>query len=439
MFGRMISATIENLGVTNVDVTGDNYVGGLVGCNYSGAGITNCYSTGSVSSPGEYIGGLIGRTEMSPISDCHSSVSVDGYFKCGGLAGQILDCPIVNCHSTGNVTGDRVIGGLVGYQAGSSIDNCHSTGDVSGIDSFLGGLVGMSNLGSTTTNCYSAGNVAGYGYIGGFVGYQIDSSMNNCYSNGNANGEDVLVGGLVGMSNLNSTTTNCYSTGTVTGIEYIGGLVGWNCDSAIDNCYSAGTVSGTANCIGGLVGCNSESSLVNSCFWDIETSGQSTSAGGAGKTTAEMQNVATYTSLATPGLGAPWDFVGNPFDDTSTEDYWSIELGINCGYPYLTDVPVGVEDDEAIPAPPSGIALHPAFPNPFNPTTTIRFNIPANAHVELSVYNVRGRSVATLVDEHLQVGEHTVTWTAGGCASGVYFYRLQSGSVSQVRKMLLLK
>jgi hypothetical protein len=79
------------------------------------------------------------------------------------------------------------------------------------------------------------------------------------------------------------------------------------------------------------------------------------------------------------------------------------------------------------------------FPNPFNPTTTIRFALPAPSHVTLTVYNVGGQRVKTLVDRRLERGFHNEVFDASGLASGVYFYRLETGAFVQTRKMVILK
>jgi len=79
------------------------------------------------------------------------------------------------------------------------------------------------------------------------------------------------------------------------------------------------------------------------------------------------------------------------------------------------------------------------YPNPFNPSTTIRFSLPQRSYVMLKVFDVLGREVATLVDEELNQGEHSVVFDAKGLPSGVYFYRLQSGKFVQQRKMVLVK
>ncbi len=79
------------------------------------------------------------------------------------------------------------------------------------------------------------------------------------------------------------------------------------------------------------------------------------------------------------------------------------------------------------------------YPNPFNPTTTINFAIPNQAKVQLSVYNVIGEKVAELINQEMQAGIHSVNFNATSLGSGVYFYRLTSGSFTETKKLLLLK
>jgi len=91
---------------------------------------------------------------------------------------------------------------------------------------------------------------------------------------------------------------------------------------------------------------------------------------------------------------------------------------------------------------PNEFSLSQNYPNPFNPSTTIRFNIPANSSVAqtfLSVYDMLGSQVATLVNQQLTLGTYSATWNASNHPSGVYFYRLSSGNFAQTNKMILLK
>jgi len=88
---------------------------------------------------------------------------------------------------------------------------------------------------------------------------------------------------------------------------------------------------------------------------------------------------------------------------------------------------------------PSTYSLESAYPNPFNPTTTIRYAIPEAAKVTLTVYDIQGRQVAKLVNGFRQAGSHEVTFDASQLASGVYLYRLSAPSFTAIGKMTLLK
>jgi hypothetical protein len=96
------------------------------------------------------------------------------------------------------------------------------------------------------------------------------------------------------------------------------------------------------------------------------------------------------------------------------------------------------------PEIPNTFALMQNYPNPFNPSTTIEFQLPANGNVELKVYDVAGREVATLVNEMRNAGNHRIVWNAVDnqgvkVSSGVYFYRISAGQFNQIKKMVLLK
>ena len=155
--------------------------------------------------------------------------------------------------------------------------------------------------------------------VGSLVGYLRESTITACYVEGATVSGEWFVGGLVG-SNRNGTITNCYATGSVEGNSSVGGLVGYNWGT-ISDCYSTGSVSGD-NAVGGLVGYN-WGGMVTDSFWDIETSGQTTSAGGTGKTTAQMQMQITFSD-------AGWDFVGETVN--GIEDIWFIPQQ---DYPHL--------------------------------------------------------------------------------------------------------
>lgn len=176
-----------------------------------------------------------------------------------------------NVYATGNVTGNYSVGGLVGSTDGtSSVSNSYNTGSVIGGGSYVGGLVGYNSGTSTVSNSYATGNVSGVDFIGGLVGGANDgfgaSMVSNSYATGSVNGTGSFVGGLAGI-NYSGIIRNSYATGSVRGTNNVGGLVG----------YNYGTVT--------------------SSYWDTQTTGQATSAGGTGLTTAQMQQQSNFSGF----------------------------------------------------------------------------------------------------------------------------------------------
>ena len=267
---------IANVGLLDVDITGNILVGGLVGFN-SGGTITNSYATGSVSSSGRFVGGLVGGNS-------------------GG---------ITNSYATSSVSGKSFyVGGLVGWNSGG-ITNSYAMGSVAGEGFYVGGLVGWNSSRGIITNSYATGSVSGtINDVGGLIGSNNDGTITNSYATGSVSGSGDNVGGLVGSNSSRGTITNSYATGSVAGSSDVGGLVGQN-DSSIMNSYATGFVSGSGDNIGGLVGEN-VGPITNS-YWDSDTSGRATSDGGMSKTTVELQSPTMATGIYR-GWGDDWDF-----------------------------------------------------------------------------------------------------------------------------------
>ncbi|UCE65915.1 MAG: choice-of-anchor J domain-containing protein [Candidatus Zixiibacteriota bacterium] len=99
---------------------------------------------------------------------------------------------------------------------------------------------------------------------------------------------------------------------------------------------------------------------------------------------------------------------------------------------YTTDI-------EAEATVPKTLNLAQNYPNPFNARTTIEYNLPLNTHVTLDIYDILGRKIETLVNGNQSSGTHAVVWNAGDAATGLYFYRIQAGDLSEIKQMTLLK
>jgi len=97
---------------------------------------------------------------------------------------------------------------------------------------------------------------------------------------------------------------------------------------------------------------------------------------------------------------------------------------------------VSVDGEQEIPVE---FTLSQNFPNPFNPSTNIRFSLPKASNVKLTIYDVLGKEVTTLVNNELNAGTHTIAWNASNLASGIYLYKLEAGDFNKTNKMLLMK
>jgi filamentous hemagglutinin family protein len=349
MFGAS-TGTLENVGLVNENMTGGPYrSGGLVGENggvisnsyvtgsvtagfytgglagINGGTITNSYSTATVNGGGN-VGGLVGG-DYGTITESYATGAVAGSFRVGGLAGFNIGGAVSNSYSTGTVSGSSAVGGLLGANYGP-VSGSHASGPVtgSGGSSDVGGLIG-SNFG-TVSDSYATNFVNGSSNVGGLVGYNYGrnssgTTVSNSYATGDVSGTS-NVGGLVGYNYAGGSSgsslaavSNSYATGAVAGSNNVGGLVGYNYAGTghgmgmplttvvtVDDSYATGAVSGSTN-VGGLVGNNSagaagDSATVSNGFWNVTTTGQSTSSGGGtGLTTAQMQQQSNFTG---------WDF-----------------------------------------------------------------------------------------------------------------------------------
>ncbi len=308
-------AVLKNFHLDNVSISGGSRTGALSG---TVAGLIENVSVSGTIQGTSTVGGLAGQVNAAgSIIDCHADVSVSGSsHMVGGLVGNNNEGALDNNSSEGDVSGQNRVGGLVGSNAGP-LTNSHSASVVNG-DEHVGGLAGF-NHNTTIEACYSTGSVSGVVNVGGLVGFSgwNNSIVRLSFSTADVEGTNNQVGGLIGRVQ-SGIVENTFARGEVTGNNRVGGLVGEILFGAIvNNSFSTGFVEGQGAQIGGLIGRDQGSSTYDS-FWDEDTSGLTTSDGGAGKTSSEMLTQSTFTN-------AGWDF----------NNIWSMDPDINDGYPFL--------------------------------------------------------------------------------------------------------
>jgi len=88
---------------------------------------------------------------------------------------------------------------------------------------------------------------------------------------------------------------------------------------------------------------------------------------------------------------------------------------------------------------PSDFMLHQNFPNPFNPSTNIKFEIPKSSYVKLNIYDINGRLLEYLINEEMNPGVYEVIWNASNYSSGIYFYRFETENYTETKRMTLIK
>ena len=382
LFGYAGSAAlIDSVGMTDAAIKADGDVGGLAGeCDGT---INESYTTGSVTGSDWVVGGLVGCAIGAKINYSYSTATVNGYGQLGGLAGQIVTGTVTNSYATGLVTGTNYsvggligsfngailncyatnsvigvgrVGGLIGTSTNATISYCYSKGSVIGTEKYIGGFIGYSD-GDTVTYSYSTNTTTGGTFdIGGFAGANVNnSSISLCYATGNTTGgtaaDDSSCGGFAGYNEFGSSISSCYARGNALGYQYIGGLTGNN-NGSVSNCYATGYVTGMSN-VGGLIGVSAANNgTATDCFWDMTTSGITTSIGGTGKSTIEMQTQSTFIA------------------DGWSSNVWKIDSAINNGYPYLA-WQTGTTTTSVLPASkstPKIFTLNQNYPNPFNPS-----------------------------------------------------------------------
>ncbi|MFN8908249.1 MAG: GLUG motif-containing protein [Betaproteobacteria bacterium] len=294
-----------------------------------------------------------------------------------GFIGRIISGTVKNIGVENvNVSGYQYAGGLAGINGGT-ISDSYATGSVFGGPG-VGGLVGWQRAVGVITKARAAVSVAGNTFVGGLVG-DNEGTLTNTYATGGVTGT-ANVGGLLGRNSFGGTVSNSYSTGTVLGSTSTGGLVGtnWGLEA-----YS---------------------------FWDMGTSGSTTSAGGEGKATLEMKNPATFTT-------AGW----------STSD-WNFAVG---AYPVLRPSSVPCVRDVCWDGGAGTFNWFDAANWTGNALPTASQSIFINALANPVLFSGTGSYASLASDASFTVGSGSVlTFTGGVSFSSGTTFTIQGGTVN---------
>lgn len=404
LFGRISgSGVVKNIGLINVNITANNYVGGLAGYCNIGSIISTSYTTGAVSGIST-IGGLVGFNSGN-ISDCYSKASVSGDNLIGGLTG-FNGNEVFNSYSTGLVSGTSYnIGGLAGYNDNVILNSFWDT-EASGQSS------GSYGTGKTTAELQNPDTYLNTGWD--FEGetsngteniWDIDlsGSMNSGYpflswENGDASALPV---------ELSSFTAEVFDNTVV---------LNWQTATEVNNYgFEIERQNPPLNPLPG----GEEKEWVVLGF--LPGHGNSNSP-------KEYQFVDEYP------LSGELQYRLKQIDTDGSFEYYGTILEVNLSITGIAE--------EILPA---DYSLSQNYPNPFNPTTTIKYGLPEESSVKIIVYNLLGEAVTILTDEVKKSGYYEDEFKASNLASGTYFFSIYAQSTisknifTTVKKMILVK
>ena len=284
--------------INNGEITGkltedgniQNFIGGIAGYskkakdedtgNNEREEIIDCKNYGGIiCNYSEYVGGIVGKTDM-PVSESENNGRVKSeYDYVGGIAG-IAKVELTDCKNSGEIIGNSYVGGIVG-QSETNVSECSNLSNVTGKKNNIGGIIGYAK--GPVGNCENSGNVNGSSEnTGGIVGYALDY-VNDCNNTGRVEGYAKNMGGIVGYAE--SSVSICTNSGEIKGeSNNVGGIVGY-AKNSVSYCTNAGKVKGNAKNIGGIVGCNEN--IVSNCTNNATVEG-------TGKATGNDQDNGKY-------------------------------------------------------------------------------------------------------------------------------------------------
>ena len=330
LFGYADHAEFSNITLKDIDMTGREGVGSLLG---RGATVTirSCSVDNSIVKGGNDVGSLVGSLmQTSSVFNSYATGTASGSTNVGGFVGGMSGLSSVSgSYATGDTTGDsNYVGGFVGGMSGtSSVSTSYATGNTTGNSNYVGGFVGGMSGTSSVFTSYATGDSKGVGNnIGGFVG-GMDSITNisTSYATGNTTGDSNYVGGFVGSMSGGSSVSKSYATGNSKGIgNNIGGFVGgMNSLTSISESYATGTANGSTN-VGGFIGdMNGMNPAIIGCFY-IGVPNSNNVSKGVFVTSDKLKQISTFrvaggyvltdwSISSSPNPSSTWYIVGGSY------------------------------------------------------------------------------------------------------------------------------
>ncbi len=288
LFGNVgADGSVRNLTVTNVDIIGQYYVGGIAGRSFGTLSNCTVAAGGSVSGTSYSVGGVAGCAEGA-LFKCFNGADVTGDSAVGGVAGEANNTT-TNCQNGGAVRAHGSVGGVAGIALGALSDCCNSGAVVSVSGEDAGGIAATAQ--GSLYRCINRGSVEGAARCGGITGDHAGERIEGCVNHGDISGTfaggvavnaqglvinclnhgqvlGLYAGGIVEDLYENGVVRNCANHGESLGFSSAGGVVRYvETGALLENCFSAGTVMGEAGKAGGLAYRNE--GVVTGSYWKV--------------------------------------------------------------------------------------------------------------------------------------------------------------------------